>query len=148
MASKLALISFDEAKEHLQIDHDLDDNWVDRNRKRASGIILDYLKIRNDTLTDRSNFDSAWRASLGGWWRWDDARWDTVDESTVPTFVAIWFDRLGEPTISVPAPVEQATLLVLGAMYENRDGDVWRMPQTISQSIIDLLMRSRDPALA
>jgi hypothetical protein len=60
-----------------------------------------------------------------------------------------WVDLFGEPIAeNVPPEVVAATLLMVGAMYENRDGDVWRSPQPISQPVMDLLWRHRDPAMA
>lgn len=58
-----------------------------------------------------------------------------------------WVDDFGEPTDNVPSQVATAVYLVIGALYENRDGDVFRAPQIISQSVIDVLMRTRTPAL-
>ena len=60
-----------------------------------------------------------------------------------------WVDLYGEPiTDNVPPEVVAAVLLMIGAMYENRDGDVFRSPQPISQPVMDLLWRHRDPAMA
>jgi hypothetical protein len=107
------LITFTEAKAQLSVDHDLDDAMINSMRRRASAIVLDYIKID----IGATDFD--------------------------------WFDLFGEPVQdSVPDEVAAATLLVLGAMYENRDGDVFRSPAPISQPVIDLLWRHRDPAMA
>jgi len=60
-----------------------------------------------------------------------------------------WVDEFGEPIAdNIPQEVVSATLLVLGALYANRDGDAFRSPQILSQSAMDLLWRHRDPALA
>lgn len=59
-----------------------------------------------------------------------------------------WLDAFGEPTSRIPPVVTAATLLVVGALYENRDGSTERSPQPLSQSVIDLLYRSRCPAMA
>lgn len=59
-----------------------------------------------------------------------------------------WVDQLGEPSNTVPAVVTAATLMVAGALYENRDGSTDRSPQVLSQSVVDMLMRKRDPAMA
>lgn len=58
-----------------------------------------------------------------------------------------WFDALGEPAKTIPGVVTAATLLAVGALYENRDGSSGS-PQVLSQTVVDLLMRSRDPAMA
>lgn len=60
-----------------------------------------------------------------------------------------WVDLFGEPIAgNVPPEVAAAVLLGIGALYENRDGDVFRSPQPLSQPQMDLLWRHRDPALA
>lgn len=56
------------------------------------------------------------------------------------------WDVLGSPS-GVPAVVEAATLLVIGALYENREGNA-DGPQPLSQAVKDLLHRQRDPAYA
>lgn len=58
-----------------------------------------------------------------------------------------WVDELGEPTSRIPGVVTAATLLVVGALYENRDGSD-NGPKALSQTVIDLLMRSRDPTMS
>lgn len=58
-----------------------------------------------------------------------------------------WLDAFGEPTSRVPRVVTAATLLVCGALYENRDGSA-DGPKALSQTVVDLLMRSRIPAMA
>ena len=112
-AVPLYLVTFREAKAQLNMDHDLDDDLINRMRKDASGAVIDYIKI-------------------------------DIGESTFD-----WVDLFGEPIAdNVPPEVHSAVLLMIGAMYENRDGDVWRSPQPISQPVMDLLWRHRDPAMA
>lgn len=50
-------------------------------------------------------------------------------------------------TLTVPVPVQSATLLVLGHLYVNR-GDDMAADQTLWQALERLLWRFRDPALA
>lgn len=109
---KMNLITLDQARTQVNLDHELDDGVLNEKRQEASGVILDYLKVD----TDDTSFN--------------------------------WVDLLGEPTENIPQHVIAATKMCLGAMYENRDGDVWRAPQPISQSVIDILMRTRKPAMA
>lgn len=109
---RMCLITVEQARGQVNLDHNLDDDVLNEKRAEASDIILDYLKV------------------------------DVSDGSFN------WVDNLGEPTENIPGCVVAATKLVLGGMYENRDGDVWRSPQPISQAVIDILMRSRDPAMA
>lgn len=56
------------------------------------------------------------------------------------------YDVLGSPS-GVPYVIEAATLLVIGSLYENRDGSE-DAPQPLSQAVKDLLHRQRDPAIA
>lgn len=58
-----------------------------------------------------------------------------------------WFDEFGEPTSRIPAVVVAATLIVAGALYENREGSDTG-PNPLSKTVVDLLMRSRIPAMA
>lgn len=108
------LVTFFQAKEQLQVDHDLDDAIIDRMRANASGDVLDYIKI-----------------------------------AETPGLLETYIDALGEPVEDViPEPVVTATLLVIGALYENRDGDSWRSPQPLSQAVMDVLVRQRDMTMA
>ncbi len=112
-AIPMNLVTFTEAKEHLRVDHDLDDAQINRMRRQASSAVLDYMKIDID-----------------------ETAFDYVDE-------------FGEPIENnIPQEIRAATLLVLGALYENRDGDEFRSPQAFSQTVRDLLWRHRDPAMA
>lgn len=57
--------------------------------------------------------------------------------------------ELGSPVdIDVPPLVEAATLLTIGALYENRDGQDWRTPQPLSQGVRDILARLYPPSMA
>jgi hypothetical protein len=112
-AVPLSLVTFRGAKGHLNVDHDLDDDLINRMRVTASGAVLNYIKI-------------------------------DIGETSFN-----WVDLFGEPiSDNVPPEVVAAVMLMVGAMYENRDGDVFRSPQPISQPVMDLLWRHRDPAMA
>lgn len=108
------LITLKQLKAHVSQDTNFDDKMLERIRRDASYVILDYLKID----TGDTSFD--------------------------------WCDALGEPSNTIPGVVRAATLMAAGAMYENRDGSTVGVnsPQVLSQSVVDMLMRSRDPALA
>lgn len=136
------LVTFQVAKGQLNLDHDLDDEMVDTIRFNASNSVLDYLKqfsyLRGPAPVTVGTCTRPWRPSDGPWT--PDAS-DNIGAST-------WIDSNGEPTDDVPGNVRAATQLMIGAMYENRDGDAWRSPQPLSQAAIDLLWRLRDPAMA
>lgn len=57
-----------------------------------------------------------------------------------------WQDSTGEPA-DVPGSVSAATLLICGALFENREGSDKDAPP-LSQAVMDLVHRHRDPALA
>lgn len=60
-----------------------------------------------------------------------------------------WVDEFGEPIANnIPPEVRAAVLLVCGALYANADGDTFRSAQPLSQPVMDLLWRHRDPAMA
>lgn len=114
---KMNLISLQDARDQVNLDDDLDERTLEQMRTTASGIIVDYLKLKETGFLDDTSFN--------------------------------WVDNFGEPIeANIPDPVIAATKLVLGALYENRDGDAWRAPQPLSQAVIDILMRRRDPAMA
>lgn len=102
----MSLITFEEAKEHLNVDHNEDDNKIEILVYQASSIVLDYIGVDEDE----------------------------------------WQDTAGMPA-GVPKNVEAATFLVLGALYENRDGSD-NAPQPLSQAVKDLLHRKRIPPIA
>jgi hypothetical protein len=55
------------------------------------------------------------------------------------------------PAFAVPGLVQAATLLVIGALYFNREGDIgtrMRAPLILSDAVVSLLARQRDPAIA
>jgi hypothetical protein len=106
------LVTLRQAKAHLNVDHDFDDDVINGKRHDASMAVMNYIKA-DEHATDFN-----------------------------------WVDALGEPSVDLPGEVRAATLLVLGAMYENRDGDIFRSPTPLSQPVMDLLWRHRDPALA
>ncbi len=43
-AVPINLVTFTEAKEHLNVDHDMDDVKINQQRRQASAVVLDYLK--------------------------------------------------------------------------------------------------------
>lgn len=105
------LITLRQLKHHVSQDTQYDDAKLERVRRNASAVILDYLKMD----VDDTGFD--------------------------------WLDAFGEPTDRVPGVVVAATLSAAGALYENPNGDD-DGPKPLSKFVVDLLMRSRIPAMA
>lgn len=100
------LVTPEQVKEHLLIDHDHDDAKLATIAEEASHVMLNYLKKAED------------------WWQ----------------------DSSGEP-VDVPGTITAATLKVAAALYENRDGSPNATP-ALSQDVMDMVHRYRDPALA
>lgn len=98
------LVTMQQVKTHLFIDHDQDDAKLLEIASDASEIILNYLKKPVD----------------------------------------YWQDSSGEPS-GVPGSVRAATLKTAAALYENRDGSG---TPALSQDVMDMIHRYRDPALA
>lgn len=113
------LVTLRQARHQVGVNHHDDDVLLEEKRFQASSIILDYLK-----LYDSGNYQSL-------------------------SDFASWFDAFEEPTSAIPGVITAATLIVVGALYENRDGtDDNKSPQTLSRTVVDLLMRRRDPSMA
>ncbi|MDW9256530.1 hypothetical protein C7S16_2472 [Burkholderia thailandensis] len=55
-----------------------------------------------------------------------------------------WVLEDGDTPSTVPGPVRSAVLLVLGALYDDREG----MTDPLTPAVESLLMRLRDPAVA
>jgi hypothetical protein len=57
-----------------------------------------------------------------------------------------WQDSALEP-LDVPGSISAATLLICGALFENHEGSE-KDAEPLSKSVLDLVHRHRDPALA
>lgn len=82
---------------------------------------------------------------------------DTLDlQNKITQAQEIVFDYLKYPTgydawtsETVPAPIKSAILLVLGGLWKTRGDDEEITPDAvITPTVVSLLMRRRDPALA
>lgn len=118
------IVTLKQVKNHLDIDHDESDEMLETMRFDVSEIIIDYIKANGNALTFNGR---------------------VLDIST-------WMDRLGEPIkAQIPGVIRAAALQAIAAVFENRDGSQpgrLANPQIISQNVIDLLARMRDPAMA
>jgi len=102
-----ALITFSQAKLHLnELGNDRDDD-IEEKLSEASDIVMDYLKLS-----------------------------DVPDE---------WLASTSPLEYRIPAKVQAATKLVLGEIFENRESTT---SDPISDAVVRLLHRLRDPALA
>lgn len=169
-----ALVTMQQAKDHLYVttsDHDAD---IDRKIQEASDIVIDYLKFRGGVWTtiDTSSVDDPTVITTDeahGWTNSQIVRIDghvdsvppldgthvianvTASSFTIP--MAVTEAGTGGTvtadwtTANVPKRVQSAVLLMLSHLYEHR-GDDLKTDEDLWLAIERLLMRSRDPALA
>jgi hypothetical protein len=169
-----ALVSMEQAKDHLRITSDDHNADIQLKVELASAIILDYLKDRaNNTIailsssvasptvltTDGSHtFVNGQTAVITG----DVDGVPTINGSwvisnvlgssfTIPLAVTVASSGATATVVwddsTAPGPVQAATLLMLTHLYEHR-GDDQKSDTDLWFAIERLLMRSRDPAFA
>jgi hypothetical protein len=100
------LITLDQAKAHMQIEHEEQDDQIEEAIQDASAILLNYLK---------------------------------KDETE-------WQDSNGEPD-SVPYEIRAAVKIMTASLMENREGND-QGPDPLSQTVVNLVHRHRDPAMS
>lgn len=116
------------AKQHLNMDHDLDDNLIEVYVRAASGAVKNYLKSASPYEVERDSNDDI-----------------ILDSSGDPIYVV---DSAGDKLVSYP--VQAAVLLMVGFLYKDRDEnpdsafDRGYLPKPVTA----LLYALRDPALA
>lgn len=143
------LVTAEQAKDHLRVDHDLEDSKIETLVQQGSAVVLNYLQqyprttyqSLPATTTDYvTPWPWVWTSSNPYWW--PSTR---VSYQQLPPYVAqYWTDDSGEPTEDVPGEVAAATLLVIGALFEDREGE----KDPISTAVRSLLAMRRDPAMA
>lgn len=116
------------AKQHLNMDHDEDDNLIEVYVQAASGAVKNYLKSASPYEVERDSNDDI-----------------IVDSSGDPVYVE---DSSGAKLVSYP--VQAAVLLMVGFLYKDRDENP---DQAFSQGYLPkpvtaLLYPLRKPALA
>ena len=90
------LVTLEEAKAHLRVDHDLDDLDITLKIEAASAAVLAYIEDAQYLFLD-----------TGG----EPIEFDTTDTST----------ELEQSALRARSLCQQATLLVLGEFYRNRE---------------------------
>lgn len=115
------------AKQHLNMDHDQDDNLIEVYVQAASGAVKNYLKSASPYEVERDSNDDI-----------------IVDSSGDPIYVV---DSNGDKEVSYP--VQAATLLMVGFLYKDRDenpDDAFARGY-LPKPVTALLYPLRDPAL-
>lgn len=88
-----ALISLEEAKRHLLMDHDDDDAEIQQKIEEASAIVLDYLKL--------SSVPASWQPAETG---------ETGGTGSTPTG-------------GTPPLIRSAVKIIVGDLYKNRESE-------------------------
>lgn len=120
-------VTLETAKQHLNMDHDLDDTLIEVYVQAASGAVKNYLKSASPYEVERDSNDDVIRDSSGD-----------------PVYVV---DSAGDKLVSYP--VRAAVLLMVGFLYKDRDEnpdsafDRGYLPRPVTA----LLYPLRDPAL-
>lgn len=115
------------AKQHLNMDHDEDDNLIEVYVQASSGAVKNYLKSASPYEVERDSNDDP-----------------ILDSSGDPVYVV---DSSGDKLVSYP--VQAAVLLMVGFLYKDRDEnpdsafDRGYLPRPVTA----LLYSLRDPAL-
>lgn len=169
----MALVTLQQAKDHLRITDDDHNTDVALKADQASAIILDYLKTRSNTIASISvanptvittetphSLTTGWSVVIAGTTTTPTVNGTQVVTVTSPTTFTVpvnvtagQADVAGTITLvpwtngTVPGPVQSATLLMLGHLYEQR-GDDMKTDSDLWEAIGRLLCRLRDPALA
>lgn len=115
-------------KQHLNMDHDLDDTLIEAYISAASAAVKNYLKSASPYEVERDSNDDP-----------------VLDSSGDPTYVV---DSSGDKQVKFE--VQAATLLQLGFLYKDRDEnadvayDIGYLPKPVTA----LLYPLRTPALS
>jgi len=116
------------AKQHLNMDHNEDDNLIEVYIQAASGAVKNYLKSSSPYEVERDSNDDP-----------------ILDSSGDPIYVV---DSSDDKLVSYP--VQAAVLLMVGFLYKDRDEnpDQAFSAGYLPKPVTALLYPLRDPALA
>lgn len=115
------------AKQHLNMDHDLDDVLIEAYIGAASGAVKNYLKSASPYEVERDSNDDP-----------------ILDSAEDPIYVV---DSSGDKVVKYE--VQAAVLLMLGFLYKDRDENPDQAFQQgyLPKPVTALLYPLRDPAL-
>jgi len=118
------IVTLEQAKAHLRVSHDSDDEDITLKIHAASGAIISYLKSAADVFLDTTG--------------------EVLGMSDSP------------PVSSAPYVVQQATLLLVGDFFKDREPSTEEVALTqfghgygyLPRAVVALLYPLRDPALS
>lgn len=121
-------VTLERAKAHLGMDHDDDDTLIGAYIVAASGAVKNYLKSSSPYEVERDSNDDP-----------------VLDSNGDPEYIR---DSSGDKVVALP--VQQATLLLIGHFYKDRDEnpDGAFAQGYLPAPVTALLYPLRDPALA
>lgn len=121
-------VTLERAKQHLNMDHDEDDNLIEVYVQAASGAVKNYLKSASPYEVERDSNDDP-----------------IFDSSGDPVYVV---DSSGDKVVRYS--VQAATLLMVGFLYKDRDENPDQAFQAgyLPKPVTALLYPLRKPALA
>lgn len=121
-------VTLERAKAHLGMDHDEDDTLISAFISAASGAVKNYLKSASAYEVERDSNDDP-----------------VMDSNGDPEYVR---DSSGDKVVALP--VQQATLLLIGYFYKDRDenSDGAFAQGYLPPPVTALLYPLRDPAVA
>jgi len=124
----MMLVTLEEAKQHLYVIHDDDDDLINNQIKASSGIVINFLK------TKRGLYEPEY-----------DENGDLVLDSNDDTVPVV--DSSGQKLIR--DEVRSATLIMICILLRDRDGAEMQKWQTglLPPPVTALLYPLRDPAL-
>lgn len=132
----MMLVTLEQAKAQIQMDHDADDVLIAGLVQAASGAVLDYLKGAPIGEPERDEQGAVVRDSSGN----------------------ISYQHASDGSLIIRTVIQQAALILAAEMYKNREGlvddPVGGAAQItygygyLPRSVIALLYPLRDPALA
>ena len=121
-------VTMEQAKHQLQMDHDDDDSLIAGYIKSASKAVKNYIKSASPFEVERDAHDNP-----------------VLDSGGDPIYVT---DSQGDMVVA--AEVQQATLLLVGYFYKDRDNNADGAYEQgyLPKPVTALLYPLRDPALA
>jgi len=155
--SEFRLVSLDDVKRNLRYIGNANDAELQQKLDNASHQIMDYLEAEwcrarqySGEATDTEV--AAYNKAFGSWTNSSGA--PLTDSNGDPLIVGYQTDSNGDPVLDsngdrigghsvIPGSVREATLLMIGALDENREGQV----DPITPAVKSLLVRYRPPTV-